>query len=107
MSSETSLLDSYGEAVKAFLQKFPAAEQALCLQQNGLEKLLDELSQLDRVDKTHSTPRRLVEAIKPAIRGLEAFGKAIDVLSNAKPEFLSLLWGVLRIILQVTPARSL
>lgn len=51
--------------------------------------------------------RKLVQKIDPFIRGIEQYQNAFDVLINAKPEILSLIWGGARIILHVSSSHVL
>lgn len=97
----TPTTDPFRLAVSEFLKKLPDEEQALCRQATGLEALLRDVAKLDEEDRALSKSRRFMEKLRPTVSCLEAFGKSLDVLSNANPEALCVLWGGMRIILQV------
>ena len=63
--------------------------------------LFDDIHILEQRHKDKSLTRRLLQKAEPLIRRLERYGKALDVISQAKPEVLSLLWGGIRIVLHV------
>jgi hypothetical protein len=97
----TLTTDPFHLAVSEFLKKLPDEEQALCRQATGLEVLLRDVAKLDEEDHAQSKSRRFMEKLRPTVSCLEAFGESLDVLSNAKPEALCVLWGGMRIMLQV------
>jgi hypothetical protein len=84
-----------------FLKKLPPDERAICQQTTGLQALLQDIKKLEEEDREQSKSRRFMEKMRPAVKCLETFGKSLDVLSNAKPEALCVLWGGIRIVLQV------
>ena len=74
----------------------------LMQQATSPETVLSEVTALEEQHRNQSTTRKLLQKIDPFIRGIEQYQKAIDVLVNAKPEILSLIWGSARIILHVS-----
>ena len=63
--------------------------------------LLQELQSDEDKHSNNSRLRRSLITLEPAIRGFKAFGAALDVICNAKPEVLCLVWGGLRLVLRL------
>jgi hypothetical protein len=55
--------------------------------------VLDEVRQAEEEHREKSMTRAYLKKMDPFIKGVEQYGKALDVITNAKPEVLSLLWG--------------
>ena len=94
-------MDLFEDARISFVSALSANEKRLVDSATDPESLLEEVGNLERKHQDESTTRKLIQRINPFIRGVEQYGKAFDVISNAKPEVLSLLWGGARIILHV------
>ena len=98
-------MDPFETARQTFMAKISGEEKVLLESSVGPGDVLADIKQLDQEHQEHSIFRRLMEKMGPSIRGFEQYSQAMDVLSNAKPEVLSLLWGGARIVLRVSSWR--
>ena len=87
------------------MAKISSEEKVLLESSVGPDDVLADIKQLDQEHQEHSIFRRMMEKMGPSIRGFEQYSQAMDVLSNAKPEILSLLWGGARMVLRVSSWR--
>ena len=98
-------MDPFETARQDFLAKVSNEEKSLLETNIGAEDVLAEIKRLDQDHQEHSIFRRVMDKIGPSIRGFEQYSQAMDVLSNVKPEVLSLLWGSARMVLRVSASR--
>ena len=98
-------MDPFETARQAFIAKVSDEEKVLLESSGGPEDVLGDIKRLDQEHQEHSIFRRVMDKIGPSIRGFEQYSQAMDVLSNAKPEVLSLLWGGARMVLRVSNLR--
>lgn len=92
---------AFEKARNDFVSKLDAKDAAFLDSNAGPEEVLADLQKLEKEHEETSRLRGVMNAIKPGVRGLEQYAKAMDVICNVKPEVLSLLWGGLRIVLRV------
>ena len=87
-----------------FVQEFCGSltpEEAKLFEAANIAKVvLDEVKEAEAAHKEKSKFRKVTEAIVPFIDGLQQYGQALDVLSNAS-DLLCPIWGGIRIILHV------
>jgi hypothetical protein len=95
-------MELFQEAHDSFLASLNASEKSLVDSATNPNSLLEEVKNLEKKHRDESATRNLIQRINPFIRGVEQYGKAFDVITNAKPEILSLLWGGARILLHVS-----
>ena len=77
-------------------------EEKAWLESMSVEKVINEIKELDSQYAQASNSRKIMKAINPLLEGLQRFAPAMDVFSNADPNgVLSLVWGSLRMILVV------
>ena len=69
---------------------------------SSLEGLFYSASSSQRQHEKNSKFRDAVQRLQPLVAGIEQFGKALDVYSNAAPGIMSPLWGSIRVILHVS-----
>ena len=100
-------MDPFETARQAFMANVSDEEKDLLRPSVGPGDVLADIEQLNQEHQAHSIFRRAMDKLGPSIRGFEQYSQAMDVLSNAKPEVLSLLWGGTRIILRVSTWRRL
>ena len=93
-------MDPFETARRSFLSKLDSNEK-LVIDATEPASLLSDVKSLEKTHNDKNLTRRLLQKANPMLRGLEQYGKALDVITNAKPEVLSLLWGGIRIILNV------
>ena len=78
-------------------------EEKAWLHSTSADKVVEELKNLDSQNAQESKSRKMMKAIDPFLDGLQRFGPAMDVFSNADPNgVMSLVWGSLRMILVVS-----
>lgn len=53
-----------------------------------------------------SYSRQVLHYLQPTLTAFKQFGKALDVLCNAKPEVLALLWGGMRVMIHLADRYS-
>jgi hypothetical protein len=88
-------MDPFTAARARFLAKLKPAERALLQAGTDPQEILAELKAAEDHHRDESVTRKLLQKIDPFLQGIEQYGKAFDILSNVKPEVLSLLWVVL------------
>ena len=93
-------MEPFEIARQSFLSCLNAEEKA-ALDVSDPAVILDDVKSLEQQHHDNNVTRKLLEKASPLIRGLEHYGKALDVIANAKPGILSLLWGGIRIVLHV------
>ena len=93
-------MDPFETARQSFLSKLDSKERK-DFDATEPENILSEVKSLEKTHKDKDLTRKLLQKTNPVLRGLEKYGKALDVIANTKPEVLSLLWGSIRIILKV------
>lgn len=93
---------AFDEARAAFVAKLSPSDRAILASATCSEDILSDLRELDRRHQEKSLLRRFMNKISPCVRGFEQYVQVMDVMSNAKPEVLSVLWGNMRILLRVS-----
>ncbi|KAL9108756.1 MAG: hypothetical protein Q9227_006552 [Pyrenula ochraceoflavens] len=91
-------MESFKIARESFTS-YLTAEEKSTLNTSDPTAILDDIKSLEQKHHDRDVTRKMLEKAAPLIRGLEHYGKALDVIANAKPEILSLLWGGIRIVL--------
>lgn len=84
-----------------FLGKLSDEDKFLMKDCHDPEKFAEYLHGVISKHHESSSSRRAMDSCQPAIDGFRQFANALDVLCNAKPEVLALVWGGLRIVLRV------
>jgi hypothetical protein len=100
-------MDSFATAHDTFLAGLTPAETLLLKQATSPGDLLAEIHAAEERHRNKSVTRNLLINVDPFLRGIEQYSKAFDVLSNVKPEVLSLLWGGALLVLHVRTATCL
>ncbi|KAI9890433.1 MAG: hypothetical protein M1814_003917 [Vezdaea aestivalis] len=95
---------TYEAAYTSFVDGLAPDKKQLLNDTKSPEALLSEIEGGSDDHLEQSTVRKSLTAIAPSIDGLLRFGKALDVLCNAKPEVMCLLWGGLRIVIVMAKA---
>ena len=101
LSSNSELTTRCGGIVEAFFQNLSPDEKELFKATTLAEHILDEVRIADKAHKEKSYGRKVSQALKPFLAGINQYGQALDVISNASSAVLSPLWGGVRIILHV------
>jgi nitrate/nitrite-specific signal transduction histidine kinase len=94
-------MDAFETAKNNFLSSLNAQEAATLGTPHTAEDVLSEVRNAEENHRNKSIPRRYTKKIEPFLKGVEQYGKAIDVFVNVYPEVLSLIWGSARLILHV------
>ena len=67
-----------------------------------IDKVIGEIKTLDQEHADDSKSRKVMRFLEPVLSGLEKYGPAMDVLSQADPQgILTLTWGSIRLLLAV------
>jgi hypothetical protein len=94
-------MDAFETAKRKFLSSLSAQEAATLGTLNTAQDVLTEVRNAEENHRSRSSTRRYTKKIEPFLKGVEQYGKAIDVFVNAYPTILSLIWGSVRLILHV------
>jgi hypothetical protein len=95
------MMDAFEAAKNKFLSSLSAQEAATLGSPHTAEDVLTEVRNAEENHRKKSTTRRYTKKIEPFLKGVEQYGKAIDVFVNVYPEALSVIWGSARLILHV------
>ncbi|KAL8752999.1 MAG: hypothetical protein Q9184_005556, partial [Pyrenodesmia sp. 2 TL-2023] len=90
-----------GGIVQAFFETLSPNEKELFKATTNAEQLLEEVKNADKVHKDKSVSRRIAQALKPFLAGIDQYGKALDVISKASSMVLCPIWGSIRIVLHL------
>ncbi|KAL8965830.1 MAG: hypothetical protein Q9197_006303, partial [Variospora fuerteventurae] len=90
-----------GGIVQAFFETLSSNEKELYKATTLAGQLLDEVKRADQIHKDKSVSRRAAQALKPFLAGIDQYGKALDVISNASSTVLCPIWGSIRVILHL------
>ncbi|KAL8665977.1 MAG: hypothetical protein Q9168_007587 [Polycauliona sp. 1 TL-2023] len=93
--------DRFGGITQAFFETLSPTEKELFKATTIAELLLDEVKAAEKIHKDKSVSRKVSQALKPLVRGIEQYGTALDVISNASSQFLCPIWGSIRVILHL------
>lgn len=99
-------MDLFHEARDFFVARLSPKERILVESATDPDSLLEEVKAVAQNHQDQSFIRKLILHMKPFVHGVEQYGKALDILTNAKPEILSPLWGGARILLHVSESRN-
>jgi hypothetical protein len=94
-------MDAFETAKNKFISSLSAQEVATLGTLHTAEDVLTEVRNAEENHRIKSSTRRYTKKIKPFLKGVEQYGKALDVFVNVYPEVLSLIWGSVRLILHV------
>ncbi|KAI4128883.1 MAG: hypothetical protein LQ338_002513 [Usnochroma carphineum] len=90
-----------GGIVQAFFETLSPDEKELFKASTVAEQLLEEVKTAEKVHKDKSISRRVSQALKPFVAGINQYGKALDVISNASSTVLCPVWGSIRVVLHL------
>lgn len=96
--------DRFGGITHAFFEALSPNEKELFKATTIAELLLEEVKAAEKIHKDKSISRKVSQALKPLVQGVEQYGAALDVISNASSQFLCPVWGSMRVILHVPAA---
>ncbi len=88
------------KAFERFCSTFGQAEKA-SFSDLTLNDIFAKLEHLDRVHFSSSKVRRLIARLEPFLYFLDRHAKAIDAMVQVYPNPSALIWGFVRIILEV------
>ncbi|KAL8993605.1 MAG: hypothetical protein Q9169_006219 [Polycauliona sp. 2 TL-2023] len=93
--------DRFGGITQAFFETLSPNEKDLFKATTIADLLLEEVKTAEKIHKDKSISRKASQALKPLVRGIEQYGAALDVISNASSQFLCPIWGSMRVILHL------
>ena len=97
--------DAWAQARDRFLEDLEEPEREMFAQAT-LENIFYSASAAQKVHEQNSRSRYLASKLDPLLAGIDQYGKAMDVLSQASP-FLCPLWGALRVLIHVSSIISI
>ena len=81
------------------------SEEREILKSSTAQDLITEAKLLDLAHDRQTNSRHYVAKLQTLLHGLDKFGSALDVFSNADPHgILSLVWGSIRLVIAVSVA---
>ncbi len=86
---------------ETFVNHLTSDEQILLGAPDPADAILQDAVNLDKRHKSKSSGRKVAKKLKPLIDGINQYGIALDVLSNASSTFLCPFWGSVRVILHL------
>lgn len=90
-----------GGIVEAFFKNLSPDEKELFKATTIADDLLEEITVAEQLHRDKSLSKRVSQAIKPFLAGVNQYGRALDVLSNSSSLVLCPLWGGVRIVLHL------
>lgn len=91
---------AWAQARERFLEDLEEPER-LMFREASLENIFYGASAAQKVHQESSTSLYLASKLDSLLTGIDQYGKAMDVFSQASP-FLCILWGCLRVVIQVS-----
>ncbi|KAL8632574.1 hypothetical protein Q9189_001726 [Teloschistes chrysophthalmus] len=101
------LQDRCSGIVQAFFENLSPTEKELFKATTIAEQLLEEVKVAEKVHKDKSISRKVSQALKPFLAGINQYGAALDVISNCSNGILCPIWGSMRIVLHAHFRRKL
>lgn len=92
---------AWEQARERFLEGLEEPERLL-FAEASLENIFYSASAAQKIHEENSRSRYLASKLNSLLAGVEQFGKALDVLSQASL-VSSILWGSLRVVIHVSP----
>ena len=92
--------DAWTQARDRFLEDLEEPERRL-FAEASLENIFYSASAAQKTHQDKSRSRKLASKLDALLAGIDQYGKAMDVLSQASP-FLCPLWGALRVVIHVS-----
>lgn len=71
-----------------------------------LENIYYSTSNINRDDAENSKTRAVVRKLGPLVSAIESYGGAFDTLAQISPQYLSPIWGSIRVLLVVASSHS-
>lgn len=91
--------DAWTQARDRFLEDLEEPERRL-FAEASLENIFYSASAAQKTHQDKSKLRNLASKLNVLLAGIDQYGKAMDVLSQASP-FICPLWGALRVVIHV------
>ncbi|KAL8695828.1 MAG: hypothetical protein Q9224_003129, partial [Gallowayella concinna] len=100
-AARPGLEDRFGGIIQAFFETLSPNEKELYKATTIAEQLLEEVKTAEKAHKDKSISRKVSQSLKTFTRGIDQYGAALDVISNASSTFLCPIWGSMRVILHL------
>lgn len=91
---------AWEQARERFLEDLEEPER-LMFAEASLENIFYSASAAQKIHQEGSRARYLASKLHSLLAGIDQYGKAMDVFSQASP-FVCLLWGTLRVVIHVS-----
>lgn len=104
LNNQTAILE---RAVEEYLSSIASENQNASLAREALigttfEDLISHVRTLQEDYGEQSFCKRLVDKLEPGLQKILRFSKVIEVMIQSKPELAALIWGGLKLLLQVS-----
>ena len=100
MAAMTHTKDAWTKARERFIEDLEEPER-LMFAEASLENIFYGASAAQKVHQQDSRSLYLASKLDTLLAGINQYGKAMDVLSQASP-FICPLWGALRVVIHVS-----
>jgi hypothetical protein len=91
----------FDQAKREFLASLATEDQLRFSSCSSAQALLQDVKQFEVVAKSKQRGLRFAQKIQSLSDNLEPYFKAVELICGAHPEVANLVWGALRLILQV------
>jgi hypothetical protein len=92
----------FRQAREDFMTSLSATQHEQLSRFSSSEELLDELGSFEFMLQNTRRGRKLLGGVKDLTDALEPYFKVIEIFCNSHPEVSSLVWGTIRLLLQVS-----
>jgi hypothetical protein len=95
-------MDPWREALSSSLAKADiSSDEQIYLEKTTKEDLVRELTTADEAHRVKSIGRTVSKRMAPLVDCILQYSSAIDVMSNIDPVPVCVVWGAVKIVLQV------
>ena len=105
MGSPVPASDAWIRARDRYVEDLSEEEQQRYFKASP-ESLLEDASAAKKSHGITSTSRRVMEKLQPLVAAVEQYGEAVDVYSNTSSLALGPIWGSIKVLLHVSPAKA-
>ena len=100
MAAQTLPNDAWTKARERFIEDLEEPER-LMFAEASLENIFYSVSAAQKTHQKNSRSLCLASKLDSLLAGIDQYGKAMDVISQASP-FICPLWGALRVLIHVS-----
>lgn len=101
MSTSSSVQEAFDSARRDFLQSLTNPHDYDFSQYNSIDQVYDATEKIQKEQETSGTLRNL-NKIQPYLECMSQYVNTIDTFVQVKPEILALIWGPIKLLLQIS-----